>query len=312
VFNETGSFNTSSGSYALHKNVDGGSNSAFGTNALYGNTSGSGNVAVGEGVLPNNISGDNNIAVGVSAMVKNLTGSDNTALGGGALNGSIEGFRNTAVGSGALLSTTASDNIALGHYAGKLAETGGHNIFIGNEGAIADANSIKIGNESHSKTFIDGILGVTLPMSGTTVFIDNDNQLGTMTSSRRFKNEIEDMGSASSDLANLRPVTFRYTEEAIGDGPRPRQFGLIAEEVAEVLPDLVVYDEEGQPYSVKYHLLAPMLLNEVQRLSRRVVELENRDLKLRSLEAEMASLRRRSSELERLQARYQEQAGLDP
>ena len=138
------------------------------------------------------------------------------------------------------------------------------------------------GFRRQNRTFINGIRGVTTGIANAvTVLIDSAGQLGTASSSRRFKKEIEDMAEASEKLLDLRPVTFKYKQEPV-EGRQPLEFGLIAEEVAEVLPDLVVYDEEGQPYTVRYHLLSSMLLNEIQKEHRQIQKLMAR---LEALEA---------------------------
>jgi len=117
---------------------------------------------------------------------------------------------------------------------------------------------------------------------GAAVMVNSLGQLGTVLSSRRFKEEIQDMREASSGLLRLRPVTFRY-KEAFADGARPVQYGLIAEEVAEVHPDLVVYSRTGEVETVQYHKLVPMLLNELQKQHRRIdaLQAENAELKAR-------------------------------
>jgi hypothetical protein len=120
---------------------------------------------------------------------------------------------------------------------------------------------------------MNGIWGTPVAVHGIAVYVDAFGQLGTAVSSRRAKEAIRDMGEASSGLLALRPVAFRY-KEGVAEGPRPVEFGLIAEEVAELYPDLVAYDEEGKPYSVRYHLLSSMLLNELQKKQRRLGEQE--------------------------------------
>jgi hypothetical protein len=132
-----------------------------------------------------------------------------------------------------------------------------------------ESNTIRIGNGNNNRAFIAGIYGVPSGLPGTAVFVDANGQLGTMSSSRRFKDDIEDMGDASSDLMKLRPVTFRY-KQAQEDGSHPLQYGLVAEEVAEVNPGLVQFDKDGQPQTVLYHVLPSLLLNEAQKEHQRV------------------------------------------
>jgi hypothetical protein len=160
--------------------------------------------------------------------------------------------------------STGSRNIALGYGAGQLISTGSNNIDIGNSGAEGDSGVIRIGTEgTHKGTFIAGISGVTAG-GGVEVYINANGQLGTIKSSRRFKYNIQNLGATSDRLMDLRPVAFRY-KEAAEDGTHPIQYGLIAEEVAKVYPDLVQYDKQGKPFTVYYHLLTPMMLNELQK-----------------------------------------------
>ena len=133
----------------------------------------------------------------------------------------------------------------------------------------AEGATIRIGNQSggaaHTATFIAGIRGTSTGVADAiAVLIDSAGQLGTVSSTRRVKEDIGDMGEASAALLQLRPVTFRY-RQAMADGSKPLQYGLIAEEVAEVMPELVVYGADGQPQTVQYHVLPALLLNELQR-----------------------------------------------
>jgi len=157
----------------------------------------------------------------------------------------------------------------VGNRAGELYTTGSDNIAIGNSGVAGESATIRIGNSevgtSQGRTFVAGISGVTTGIDDAVpVLVDSAGQLGTVSSSRRYKEDIEDMAGASESLLSLRPVTFRY-KKTFKDGDKPIQYGLIAEEVAEVFPDLVVYTEDGEPETVKYHLIATMLLNELQK-----------------------------------------------
>jgi hypothetical protein len=205
------------------------------------------------------------------------------------------GNSNTANGGGALYSnTTGSGNIALGNNAGQKITTGSYNIAIGNSGLSTDSGVIRLGTVGLQRaTFIAGINGVTTS-GGVEVFINSSGQLGTVTSSRRFKDDIRDMGSASEKLMNLRPVTFRY-KKAAESGAHPLQYGLIAEEVAKVYPDLVQYDKAGKPFTIYYHLLTPMLLNELQKAHRQAAAQQNEIALLRrenaDVKSELASLK---------------------
>ena len=173
-----------------------------------------------------------------------------------------------------LLSTTGNDNIAIGFAAGFQVSAGSNNIHIGNLGLPADTALIRIGTGgTQTATFIAGISGV--PVAGVPVMVDGNGQLGVeAASSRRVKDDIRDMEEASEGLAKLRPVTFRYKAES-ATGPRSIEYGLIAEEVAEIYPELVVLDKDGQPSGVRYHALPAMLLNELQR-QHRVIEAQTR------------------------------------
>jgi hypothetical protein len=204
----------------------------------------------------------------VNALQGNIGGgNDNTAVGNLALFSNSAGDNNTAVGASALSSNSSGDrNIAVGFFAGADLTTGDNNIDIGNSGVAGESNTIRIGTAiTQTKTFIAGIRGVTTgSATGSNVLIDTNGQLGTVSSSRRYKEDIRDMGTASDRLLQLRPVTFRY-KKPYDDGSKPLEYGLIAEEVAEVYPDLVVYNNAGEVESVQYHKLPAMLLNEVQK-----------------------------------------------
>jgi hypothetical protein len=261
----TGSGNTALGAEALLQQTGGlGGNTAVGARALQKNVRAPGNTAVGVGALQN-LAGPNaedslNTAVGAGAMQNATQGNNNTAIGADKTLGKTTGDRNTAIGSGVLSeNTTGSSNIAVGVSAGSNLTTGDNNIDIGNNGIVAEANTIRIGSEFQTRTFIAAIRGVTTGVvDAVNVVIDSNGQLGTMSSSRRFKKEIKSMDEASETLLALKPVTFHYKSDKAGTP----QFGLIAEEVAEVNPDLVVCDENGEIYTVRYDAVNAMLLNE--------------------------------------------------
>jgi len=282
IIGSTPSFNTAIGTDALSSNTTGSGNTATGRDALFSNTTGAGNTASGRDALLNNTTGSGNTASGFQALFFN-NASNNTASGFLALSNNDTGTDNTAFGQSALLNNTAgSGNIAIGANAGSALTSGSSNIYIGNPGVAAESFAIRIGNGSQTSAFMAGISGRTVGVGAVTVLIDSTGKLGTMLSSRRFKEDIHDMGEASSGLLRLRPVTFRY-KEAYADGARPVQYGLIAEEVAEVHPDLVVYSSTGEVQTVQYHKLVPMLLNELQKQHRRVdaLQAENAGLKAR-------------------------------
>jgi trimeric autotransporter adhesin len=195
------------------------------------------------------------------------------------LNNNVTGASNVAVGTNALFALTGGNgNVAVGSGAGGNLTSGSNNIYIGTQGLASESNTIRIGSATHTLTFIEGISGTT-SSDGVAVFINPGNVLGTVTSSRRFKEHIQDVGAESDVLRQLRPVSFQYRKEH-DDGGGVRQYGLVAEEVAEVAPGLVVLDEQGRPETVRYHFVNALLLNEVQRQRARIEELERRLLAL--------------------------------
>lgn len=303
--NTIGSFNTASGVSALGNNTSGESNTAFGVNALIRNTTASNNTAIGVNALSFNTIGTNNMASGVAALTKNTTGSENTASGVAALASNTTGGSNTANGVGALASnttgnnnaalgrraaaflTTGSNNITLGFEAGLNLTTGSNNIIVGNAGNAADLNTIRVGVQGRqTRAFIAGIRGTNIT-AGQFVVVSADGQLGVTSSSRRYKEDVQPMGNASSPLMQLRPVTFHY-RQAEADGSKPVQYGLIAEEVEQVMPDLVVYNRDGTPESVAYQLLPSLLLNEYQKQGRELAETR---AELEAMKTEMAALK---------------------
>jgi len=246
--NTNGDRNTASGGLALFTNVTGSENTATGYAALFFNR-GSGNTANGVGALHTNATGANNTADGQRALYDNLSGSRNTANGSAALNNNTTGNNNTADGFQALINnTTGNFNIALGNTAGSGVSTADDVICIGAPGA----------DVSHS-CYIGNIFNQSSP-SGLAIFVNSDGKLGTIMSSSKFKENITPMDRASEAILALQPVTFRYKKDF--DPTGTPQFGLLAEDVAKVNPDLVVRDKEGNPYSVRYDQVNAMLLNE--------------------------------------------------
>jgi len=267
--------NTAVGWHALQRNTTGTQETAVGSQALASNTTGLSNTANGSLALFSNTTGGNNTATGASALSRNTTGGANTANGVGALASNTIGRENLALGVNALIfNTSGNNNIALGVNAGSNHTTGDNNIDIGNVGAADEANTIHIGNPAvQIATFIAGIRGTTTGHADAVpVVIDSAGQLGTVSSSRRFKKEIKPMDQTSQAILGLKPVTFHYKSDPAGAGP---QFGLIAEEVAEVDPDLVVRDAEGEIYTVRYEAVNAMLLNEFLKEHRTVQELKS-------------------------------------
>src|ERR1017187_780970 len=263
----TGGSNTASGSQALQSNNTGGGNTASGAQALQSNNTGSDNTASGLQALQSN-DGTGNTASGFQAMQSNTAGGGNTASGYKALLNNLTRCCNTAIGYQALLNSTGQNNIALGESAGDLLTDGSYNIMIGNPGQSDDLSTIRMGDTDQARTFTPGLPRVKTGSSDAIpVLIDSYGQLGTVSSSRRFKEDIQDMGDSSGGLLRLRPVTFRY-RQPFADGSKPMEYGLIAEEVAEVYPDLVAHSADGQIESVKYQVLDSMLLNELQKQNR--------------------------------------------
>jgi len=297
-FNTTGIDNTAVGVNALNLNTTGSDNAAFGFNALKANTTAGSNAAFGALALSTNTTGTSNSAVGSGALLVNTTGFNNSAVGSFALAGNRTGAFNSAFGFNALAGLTGGfNNIAIGTSAGQnLTGSEGQNIYIGNPGVLGESNTIRIGG-SQFVTFIAGISGATSAL-GTAVFVNSSGQLGTTTSSRRFKHAIADMGAESDLLMKLRPVAFYYKPEY--DQTQTRQYGLVAEEVAQVAPQLVVYDEGGAPQTVRYHFVNALLLNEVQKqrrlaeeqrstIARQQAEIEDLAARLARLEAKTRS-----------------------
>ena len=286
---DDGHANTAAGYHALFSNTSGFNNTAVGASALDGNVFGTFNTAIGWEALASN-SGSLNTAVGSSCLASNTTGNDNTALGGSALISNLDGYFNVALGEAALGANTSGAynigdgsgtlgqnpdgnlNIALGAGAGANLRRGSRNVYIANPGNIEESKTIHIGAKiNQTATFIAGISGVTVA-DGVGVVIDTNGQLGTLTSSARYKEAIKPMDKSSEALLNLKPVTFRYKKNL--DPKAIPQFGLVAEDVAKVDPELVARDEEGRPYTVRYDAVNAMLLNEFLKEHRKVEQLE--------------------------------------
>jgi Chaperone of endosialidase len=312
VSNTTGAVNTATGEGALFSNTTANYNTADGCQALYANTTGGGNTASGYQALYNNTTGFLNTAVGAVALAANATGHDNTAVGESALFSNVNGYENTAVGSGALIAetglfgiantaigyqalfsnndgianaavgdsalqnnTVGSQNTAIGAFAGSNVTTANKVICIGDEVAGANVDN---------SCFIGSIRDATTQNNDAIpVYIDSAGQLGTASSSRRYKTDIKPMDKTSEGILALKPVRFRYKMHK----DSTPQYGLIAEEVAEVNPDLVIYDRDGKPYTVRYDSVNAMLLNEFLKEHRAFVE-EQR--KVQNLEAAVAKL----------------------
>ena len=274
--NTAGPRNTAVGYQALRDNIDAPANTAIGRHALRDNNSGSANTAVGDGALASSASGFDNTAVGAGALDSTTDGFGNTAVGKQALQSNHTGDRNTGLGDGALFTnTTGRGNIALGASAGHHL-TGDNNIDIGNEGVAGESNTIRIGGsgiltQAQTRTFIAGISGQTAP-DGVAVYVSSDGKLGTVTSSKRFKQDIRLMDKTSEAIFALKPVAFRYKDEIDPNGLP--QFGLVAEDVEKVNPDLVARDAKGEIFSVRYDAVNAMLLNEFLKEHKTVQQLK--------------------------------------
>ncbi|MDO8433884.1 MAG: tail fiber domain-containing protein [Candidatus Binatus sp.] len=320
-FNTTGSFNTASGHSALFNNISGGDNTASGFQTLFDNTTGANNTATGAealtfnttgslntatgvGALEFNTTGANNSATGVGALTFNTSGRNNTAQGANTLYNSSTGIQNTASGAQALYNnttanfntadgvqalfknTTGQSNTAIGFQAGFFLTTGSNNIDLGNRGVAADAATIRLGTQgTQTATFIAGIAGSSV--TGSDVVVNGSGRLGIIVSSARYKRDIHDMGTSTDALMKLHPVTFIYK----GDQQGVRQYGLVAEEVDQVYPELVVHDPDGKVESVRYSMLSSMLLNELQKETRKNQEQADRIARLEANHQRDAAMR---------------------
>ena len=253
--------NTATGARALLNNTTGDTNTADGAFALLSNTRGNSNTAIGDSALFSNAAGSGNTANGVNALYRNANGGSNTAIGVGALIANVGGNFNTANGASALLmNTSGTRNIALGASAGSNVTTASNVICIGTAG-----------QNLNNSCYIGQVFGALSP-GGIAVFINSNGKLGTIQSSQRFKEDIKPMKQASEALFALKPVTFRYKKEI--DATGRSQFGLVAEQVEKVNPDLIVRDKDGKPYSVRYDQVNAMLLNEFLKEHRKLEKFE--------------------------------------
>jgi hypothetical protein len=294
--NTSGTGNTATGAAALLNNTIGQDNTANGVFALDSNTEGSENTATGTRALSSNSTGATNTATGGGALFSNTTGNNNTATGFSTLSANMTGNGNTAIGRSALTITTGSGNTALGTNAGSALTSGANNIDIGVDviGAAGESNSIRIGanlpeTSGASACHIGGIFNQSGdPASMTAVGIDASGKLATVLSSRRFKHDIKPMDKASEAILALKPVTFHYKS----DVKNTPCFGLIAEEVAGVNPDLVVRNKDGEIWSVRYDQVNAMLLNEFLKARRQI------DAQQKQIDALTVGLQKVSAQLE--------------
>jgi hypothetical protein len=326
--------NTAEGEDALFSLTTGESNTALGFHALYNGTSAGGNTAVGDGALLSNTVGTRNLAVGAGALDSLTSGEMNTAVGNVTLGQSESVNFNTALGRHALGRTQGDQNTGLGFFAGwNLGDDGTNNIYIGNAGPVpigTESNTIRLGTQrativtvgnppfeshpmpAHTATFIAGIFG-KLSLGGTPVYINSNGKLGTAPSSKRFKQDIESMDKASEAILALKPVAFRYKNEI--DPDRTPQFGLVAEDVEKVNPDLVVRDADGKAYTVRYDAVNAMLLNEFLKEHRKVEEqgrkIQEQDATITQFKKEVqtiaAHLKEQDSKIQKVSARLEMQ-----
>jgi hypothetical protein len=284
-FNDTGSNNTATGAFALFNNTGANNNTANGFQALWQNTTGGYNTAMGYRALFDNINGGFNTAIGISALISNTQGTTNTATGHEALGANTTGSNNTAIGFQAGFNITGDDNVCIG---------------AGVAGVFDESNTTRIKNVYSSVA------------SGRAVYVNSDNKIGTLASSRRFKDEIRPMDKNSEAILALRPVTFRYKKEIEPNG-RAMMFGLIAEEVEKVAPELVTHNDEGEVETVRYEAVNAMLLNEFLKEHRTVEKLKSTVAKQEATIAQQqknfqATASRQQKEIEALTATVKEQA----
>ena len=337
--NTTGTLNTAVGNAALIANTGGSDNTAVGADALLANTGGANNTAVGELALYSNSNGIANTGLGAQALktsggnyntgvgydaALNLTiGGYNTAVGALALGGGAITAENTAIGYSALSAGFGNNNIAIGYLAGSNVTSANNTISIGSAG-LNQNGAVSIGDNA-TDIFLGGLGTGTLNTYGTPYFpgiaafgptgtslpvyvTSTTGQLSYHLSSRRYKDNIQDMGEISSGLLRLRPVTFRY-KTGVPPGPEQRQYGLIAEEVAEIFPDLIARNRNGEVETLDYSELTPMLVNEVQKLNSQIVAKQN---ELQTQEQQIGSLQRRLEDLEAAFVRLASSAGQRP
>lgn len=265
--NVTGAFNTAVGLNALFTNNGdptvgkGTANCGTGAYALFANTTGNNNTACGAFALSGNSIAAQNTAMGSYALAGNTIGGGNTAIGHAALNENTTGSFNTAIGTAALLTATGNSNTVVGSGAG--GNVGGAN------NVICIGQGVAGSNVSNS-CYIGSIWNQ--PGGSQAVYVNSDGKLGALVSSRRFKDDIQSMDKSSETIYSLHPVTFRYKKEI--DPERKSQYGLVAEEVEKVNPDLVIHDKQGKPYSVRYDQVNALVLNEFLKEHRKVQELE--------------------------------------
>jgi polyhydroxyalkanoate synthesis regulator phasin len=246
--------------------------------------------------------GSSNTAIGANALQSNTIGSENTSIGVDSLEGS-KGGDNTVVGfrAGQTI-TTGSNNIVIGANGGHQLAIGDNNIDIGFAGDATPSNSnesstIRIGTGGkQTATFIHGIFNSPGTKKACQVVVQSNAKLGCMASSARYKHDIRNMGTASDKLMKLRPVIFQYKEDSTGI----RQYGLIAEEVEKVYPELVIDGDDGRAQTVAYQELPAMLLNEVQKERR---QLAQKNAEIAAMRRQLVALQKKNSEIDTMAER---------
>ena len=323
LFSDTiGSYNTATGSQALRSNGDGNRNTATGFQALFFNATGTDNVAngwralfhnnndvntaVGREALNGNTSGDSNNATGYRSLFSNTTGVWNEAFGFEALRNNVTGRENTAIGDSAGFEVTGSFNINIG------SGVTGH---AGENNTVRIGDNLPLGGLTSAACFIGGISGQSA-IGGDAVYVTSSGKLGTIStpSSARFKDEVKPMDNASEAILALKPVTFRYKKEL--DPKGIPQFGLVAEEVEKVNPDLVKRDRDGKLQTVRYEAVNAMLLNEFLKEHRTVQELRCTVSKQEATAAEQqkeikaltAALKEQAAQIQKVSAQLETKA----
>jgi Chaperone of endosialidase len=304
--NTVGNHNTATGDAALFSNRFGFDNTATGVDALYSNNFGNNNTANGQEALFSNTDGNFNTATGGQALELNTTGNYNTASGDSALFSNTTGSSNVALGFEASENiSTGSNNIAIGSSAGINLTTGSNNIDIGNQGIAGESNAMRIGTQgTQTDTYIAGVWQSIVIGTGSPVRVNSSGKLGTAPSSARFKEEIQPMDKASEAILALKPVTFRYKPELDPEGIP--QFGLVAEDVEKMNPDLVVHDDQGKPYTVRYEAVNAMLLNEFLKEHKAFSEAQHKVEKLETTVASLvATVKEQAAQIQRVNAQLE-------
>jgi uncharacterized coiled-coil protein SlyX len=302
-------FTTAAGLEALLAlNAAGGSsNSAYGARALLVNTFGGSNTAIGGFALISNTDGSFNGAQGNNALFHNTHGSGNMAVGQGAVAANTTGNNNVGIGFQALNHNNGNNVVAIGFQAGTLQTGNNDSVFIGIAG---DTDNFAANNRS----YIGHVRGVsTGDLDAIPVLIDSTGQLGTASSARRFKKDIKPMDQVSEAILKLKPVTFHYKDGDTKKATERPQYGLIAEDVAEVNPDLTVPDEHGQVYSVRYDAINVLLLNEFLKEHKKVEEQQASIAELKStvaqqqkgMEALVATVKEQAAQIQKVSAQVE-------